>query len=89
MFIRSTTWGTRESLITSGHAEILPNIEQVVFTINRISASDFSFLDRFNFTIIKNKKNQLISKCKFYRKPEQTDRVVLPSYNTPTEPRHT
>ena len=31
----------------------------------------------------------MYSKGKPYRKPEQTDKVVLPSYNIPTEPRHT
>ena len=32
--------------------------------------------------------SSLFSKCARYRKPEQTDKVVLPTYNTPTESRH-
>ena len=33
--------------------------------------------------------SSLFSKCARYSNPEQTDKVVLPSYNTPTEPQHT
>ena len=32
--------------------------------------------------------SSLFSKCARYRKPEQTDKVMLPTYNTPTESRH-
>ena len=32
--------------------------------------------------------SSLFIKCVRYRKPEQTDKVALASYNTSTEPRH-